>query len=279
MKDEVLLDLEELYKVLKEINTELKKNDATFIGQAGFKEKIKATCKTWFNNIKNPLTQIGISNDIDKYSSYFIGLAKLSNNYSRTSSYKTLVFNLLKDFSDELILPLQTLVPTSLKGTSNSKLILAKVKDPEENNYLKEALACLENNFLKAAIVLGWCAAISRIHKLLEQKGFQTFNDTSLNLTNQISGRFKRFSKKFNINSLSELQEIFDSDILWILEGMNLIDSNQHTRLKSCFDMRCHSAHPGEAPITEFNCLSFFSDLVEIVLNNNKFAIKPHAKA
>jgi len=65
---------------------------------------------------------------------------------------------------------------------------------------------------------------------------------------------------------------VFDRDLLWILEGMGLIDSNQHTRLLSCFDLRNHSAHPGEAPVTAYNLLSFFSDVIEIVLRNPKFA-------
>lgn len=54
---------------------------------------------------------------------------------------------------------------------------------------------------------------------------------------------------------------------------MLLIDSNQHTRLHSCFDLRNHSGHPGEAPVTEYNLLSFFSDLIEIVLKNPKFSV------
>jgi len=86
------------------------------------------------------------------------------------------------------------------------------------------------------------------------------------------SGRFKKFSSPQRITSISELREVFDSNILWILEGMHLIDNNQHTRLRSCFELRCQSGHPGDAPVTEYNLLSFFSDIYEIVLKNPKFA-------
>ena len=86
----------------------------------------------------------------------------------------------------------------------------------------------------------------------------------------QQKGRFKRFNKVFNVSSIGDLNEVFDNDTLWVLEGMQIIDTNQHTRLHSCFEMRCQSAHPGEAPITEFNLLSFFSDLKEIVFDNSK---------
>jgi hypothetical protein len=54
---------------------------------------------------------------------------------------------------------------------------------------------------------------------------------------------------------------------------MGMIDTNQHTRLDSCFDMRCHGAHPGDAPITLYNLMSFFSDIEQIVFMNEKFAL------
>jgi len=80
-------------------------------------------------------------------------------------------------------------------------------------------------------------------------------------------------TKKYAVDSRSELQRIFDTDILFILEYLQLIDSNQHARLRHCFDLRNHSAHPGQAPITGENLYSFFSDITQIVLKNPKFAL------
>lgn len=90
----------------------------------------------------------------------------------------------------------------------------------------------------------------------------------------QTTGRYKRFTKEFSVTSISELQLVFDSDLLWVLEGMQMIDTNEKTRLSSCFDMRCHSGHPGAAPITKYNVLSCFSDIIEIILANPKFSIE-----
>jgi hypothetical protein len=92
-------------------------------------------------------------------------------------------------------------------------------------------------------------------------------------MASQTKGRYKRFNQPQSVASISELREVFDTTILWIVEGMGLIDSNQRIRLRSCFDMRCHGAHPGDAPITEFNLLSFFSDIDQIVLSNPKFVV------
>jgi hypothetical protein len=125
--------------------------------------------------------------------------------------------------------------------------------------------------FYRASVVLGWCAAIDRIHRAIEKAGFPKFNITSATMASQTAGRFKKFNAVQNVSSLSEIREVFDTVILWIMEGMELIDSNQHTRLRSCFDMRCQCAHPGDAPVTHYNLLSYFSDLNEIIFKNDKF--------
>ena len=168
-------------------------------------------------------------------------------------------------------MPLQTAAPPS-KDASTFDELFASLGDADvDDAYLKEAVDCARAGFIRAAAVMGWCAAIARIHKAVEKIGFQKFNVASASMASQTQGRFKRFNKAQSVTSISELQLVFDTDILWILEGMDVIDSNQHTRLRSCFDLRNHSAHPGEAPVTPYNLLSFFSDIIEIVLKNAKF--------
>lgn len=61
--------------------------------------------------------------------------------------------------------------------------------------------------------------------------------------------------------------------MLWVLEGLELIDSNQHKRLEHCYTMRSTSAHPGEVMITLENLESFFSDLWSIVFDNASFSV------
>jgi hypothetical protein len=70
---------------------------------------------------------------------------------------------------------------------------------------------------------------------------------------------------------LSELQTVFDSDIVIILEGMSLIDGNEAERLEMCFTYRNQSAHPSAAPIADPNVVAFFSDITAIVLASPRF--------
>jgi hypothetical protein len=179
---------------------------------------------------------------------------------------------ILKGLHDDLILPIQK-EPKLAKEISLLEKMVEGLPSVEENAYMKEASSCAARGFLRAAAALGWCAAIDRIHRAIEKIGFAKFNTVSQQMAAATSGRFKRFSSPQNVGSISELREVFDTNILWILEGMQLIDNNEHTRLRSCFDLRCQSGHPGDAPVTEYNLLSFFSDVSEIVLKNPKFAV------
>lgn len=143
----------------------------------------------------------------------------------------------------------------------------------DEVEYLDEAQRCLSVDGLKACAVLGWCATISRIQKKIEQIGYDVFSKATVTMHGKTTGRFKAFRKQFQVESLSDLQTVFDTDLLWVLEFLELIDSNQHGRLRHCFELRNNSAHPGLAPIKGPNLYSFYSDISEIVLNNPKFAL------
>ena len=58
---------------------------------------------------------------------------------------------------------------------------------------------------------------------------------------------------------------------IWAAERPCASDGNQAERLRTCFQWRNNSAHPGHAPIAEVHLNAFFSDIVEIVLANPTF--------
>ena len=93
-------------------------------------------------------------------------------------------------------------------------------------------------------------------------------------MKNQTNGKFKRWSKEFNITSIAELQTVFDTDIITILTGgLELLDINEAERLEVLFGYRNQSAHPGNAPIAEPHLIAFFYDIIAIVFANPKFAV------
>lgn len=268
MLEELKLLLEELKELKKAVSKVIVKS----ISQKTIRDKAENLGNQWFSDFSDQLHTLPILDNklVEAYDDCFSRLIKISAPNNLKKSYTDTLNQLVKNFRDDFILPIQR-NPNTFSNQSLLNKFLVDLKYPEESDYLKEAFECAKNSHLRAAAVLGWCAAIDRIHRKIENIGFQKFNITSSIMASEQKGRFKRFSSPQNVNSLSELREVFDNIILWILEGMLLIDSNQHTRLKSCFDLRCQSAHPGDAPITEYNLLSYFSDLHEIIFNNNKF--------
>jgi hypothetical protein len=245
------------------------------IAKNSIRNKAEEIGSKWFSEFSESLVnQHGLSPDmIESYSRHFGHLIKISAPNNLKKSYADTLRAVLKSFRDDLIIPLQTQTKSTLKVSMLSE-VLDVLPSAAENAYLKESIECARHNFYRASVVLGWCAAIDRIHRAIEKAGFPKFNITSSTMASQTTGRFKKFNAVQNVSSLNEIREVFDTVILWIIEGMGLIDNNQHTRLRSCFDMRCQCAHPGDAPVTQYNLLSYFSDLNEIIFKNDKFKMQ-----
>jgi len=269
----MLAELKDFLAGLKALRKDIRAEKVKQIGKKELRARAEELGTRWFNQILGQLSQPGrMSSDIlQKYSDGCGRLIALSAPNNLKNSYLDVLDGVIKPFRSELILPVQTgeTNSTSLALLHN---ILSNLADPEENEYLQEAISCAQRGFFRAAVILGWCAAIDRIHRRISVVGFSTFNVTSAQMASQQKGRFKRFSSPQNVSSIGEIRGVFDTLVIWIIEGMGMIDSNQHTRLRSCFDMRCQCAHPGGAAVTEYNLMSFFSDLNKIVFENPMFS-------
>lgn len=272
--------LETLKAFLEEVQSyrlAIRALSVTAIAQKALRSKAEAIGARWCNELEPTITAAnGFPADVvSRYTEAFSRLIALSSPNNRKSSYLSALDAVLKSFRKDFILPIQLGKVRIGAGNTAFDAFLAKIAASDEGEYFKEALSCAKHGYFRAATVMGWCTAIDRIHRKIEEVGFATFNVTSAQMASQTTGRFKKFNQTQNVNSLSELREVFDTVILWIVEGMALIDSNQHTRLRSCFEMRCQAAHPGDAPCTEYNLLSFFSDIDQIILASPKFSPKP----
>ncbi len=178
----------------------------------------------------------------------------------------------LDSFHAELLVPVQKHNEVISKFPSLDNIISHAVG--LELDYLTEAIDCAKIGKLRAAIILGWCAAVDRLHLFVQKEGFAKFNHASVQMSAIQTGRYKRFNKKFDVQNLADLRmTVFDNDLLWVLEFMGAIDGNQHERLEICFTMRNTCAHPGEATVSDENVLSFFSDLDKLVFANSKFKL------
>jgi hypothetical protein len=264
--------LESLLTRAKQLRKLLKEETNLNVSKKGLRDEAKALGSTWHKDFATPLKNSLRQASLDTYNNQFTRLIKLSAPNNRVSSYLQALELIIKPFSDDILIPSQQGALGASSPTAFDTFF-AELTNPDESAYLAEAIACAKQGHQRAAVVLGWSAAIDRIHRVLDHNGLDKFNALSQQMQAATTGRYKKFNKAQSVSSLAELREVFDSVILWVIEAMGMIDTNQHTRLSSCFDMRCHGAHPGEAPITQFNLMSFFSDLDQIVFKNDKFKL------
>ncbi len=270
----MIADLKEFLAIAKGIKQDIRKLEVDRVSKKDLKTRVENLATAWFSSLQPRLIdELGMSSDIlEKYGEAAGRLLSLVANNNLKKSYLQTFEALIKSFNTELIIPAQT-NPSEIGSIALLHRLLADLPNEDENEYLSEAVKCAQRGFFRAAAVMGWCAAIDRIHRKIVDFGIQKFNVASVRMATQTKGRYKRFSSPQSVSTLSELREVFDTNVLWIIEGMGFIDSNQHTRLKSCFDIRNQSAHPGQVTISEFNLMSFFSDIDQIVLRNPTFIL------
>lgn len=268
-KQEIISSLDEIVLKLKKIHYSINSLKIFNITRQNLKEETREITSIWFDQIKHNLLKLGLNSEIMTVNSGFEKLLYLSSRTSRRQTYLSCISEI------QINIERQLKVDITKHAVDSSQLFslshIAENATSDEIEYLTEAIHCANADFFRASIILGWSAAIARIQKVIEKKGFDEFNKKSVEMKGKTKGRYKRFSKSFDIGSTAELQTIFDTDLLWILEYWGLIDTNEHDRLEICFIMRNNSAHPGEAPITPENLLSFYSDLKTMVFDNDEF--------
>lgn len=273
MKTAILKKVRSLEEQIKS----LKKLVSALSGKQVSKKEVRTraeTCATyWVENVRSPLEHKAKLEPtvIKKYADHFRQLHVLSRPNNLKTSYMKCLSGIMKSYKDDLELPLLQAGEEPVPKNEFLESVLKVLPDHRVSDYLREAISCAEAAYYRAAIVLGWCAVIDCIQEKVIHIGLNEFNKTSLTMKSATSGRFKRFSKEFKLTGLSDLQEVFDNDLIWIVEGMGLVDANQADRLRICFQWRNQSAHPSQAPIDVAHLNAFFSDIVKIVLNGSAF--------
>src|ERR1700712_1128716 len=173
----VLDSLKDLHTKLASLRKSVSEERAASISKKDIRSEAEQLGLFWFSGLSDELSAITSipTATIQSYSDNFSRLIKISAPNNLKSSYTEVLNNLTKKFRDELIIPVQK-NPSTPSNTSLLVKILGGLPDAQEDIYLKEAIDCATNKYYRAAAILGWCAAIDRIHKTIEKGGFAKFN-------------------------------------------------------------------------------------------------------
>jgi hypothetical protein len=275
VKAELLKKLDEFEIDLRRLRKSINALTGAQVSRQQLRADAEELATRWVEDLRSPLEhKFHIAKDaILETSESLKRLHILSRPNNLKTSYLKVLDAVLDHFKDKFVLPIQQ-TSRVVESKFDLQKLVSGLTNPDESEYLKEAIDSANAGFHRAAIVLGWCAAIDRIQKRVQVLGFATFNAASTALKAQTSGRHKRWNKEFNITTPGELQAVFDNDLITVCEGMGLLDRNQADRLIDVdFQYRNHSAHPGEAPIEDPHLVAFFTDINAIVLTNAKFLV------
>lgn len=99
--------------------------------------------------------------------------------------------------------------PTAKQHLDLDKLA-RKIKSPYVQDFVIEAVSCIENNLLKSAVVFSWVGAISVLYEYVEANKLKQFNL-------EAKKRDNRWKDAINIEGLSKMKEY---DFLQIIEGI-----------------------------------------------------------
>jgi len=167
---------------------------------------------------------------------------------------------------------LTTKEENTLKNVRNKYQNIGKNLTQEENAYIEEGLYCLENNCLKAAVVMIWAAGISRVINYIV-KNLSDFNATSGAMSQLKKDPYSHFKNyKTNISAEDELRDGKDWQLLYYMLYKKIISKTELNKLKAAYDTRCDCAHPTDLKLSPNEVITIFDNIYRLLFANSKLS-------
>jgi len=127
------------------------------------------------------------------------------------------------------------------KISTNLRIHLAKIKDPNTLEFAEEAINCCEAGYWRAAVVLSWAGAISVLYDYVVKNKLSDFNIEAA----------RRFPKWKPIKAASDFAQLKECDFLQIIQAISIIGKHEKKALEQCLDLRNACGHPSTLRIGE----------------------------
>lgn len=149
---------------------------------------------------------------------------------------------------------------------------IGKTLSDEELEYIKEAIKCLESSCFKAATLMIWSSAVSRILNFINFD-ITKFNEVSKIMKDNPKSFYKFYSSSFRISSASieEIRELAkDTQLLCYICYIQVISISDFKKFKSHYEMRNECAHPTSIKIKPNEIVSIFENIYTHIFRNSK---------
>lgn len=134
------------------------------------------------------------------------------------------------------------------------RALAGRVPDAATQDYVEEAVVCLEAGARRAAVVFLWSGAIPTLRDMLWQCGVSPI-EQALHTHNPKA----KFRKK------SDFEGVKDADLLQVAHDLSIIDKSEKKRLSEALDLRNDCGHPVKYRPGEKKVASFIEDVVGIL--------------
>lgn len=144
--------------------------------------------------------------------------------------------------------------PEILHDVATLENFISKITNPDERDYLIEALTCLKVGALRATVVFAWVAAMRNLQLKSLTKG------NKLNPALQ-----KHDPKARTVNTLDDFAYIKDSTILLACQDIGIFDKSQRETAEEGLRLRNRCGHPAKYAPKEKKVSSYIEDLISVV--------------
>ena len=153
------------------------------------------------------------------------------------------------------ILEIKADSPEVLFDVHTLETLLLKIGNPDERNYLNEALICLKVGALRATVVFAWVAAIRNLQTKCFAKGIEVLNDAIQS----------HDSKAKVVSSIEDFSYIKDSTVIFVCQDLRIFDKSQKDTVQEALNLRNRCGHPGKYSPKEKKVSSYLEDIISII--------------
>ena len=260
--------LEAFLQRLLELNRELAKLKGAEVRKVELVTEIKTVAKEWLRlSVGLRTIETLIAESLGTIDIPIREKLQSTNVRTRSSAYQKKLTLVTSSFTDKIIVPVIRHEGSPTQVASRQLLAeFAEKVSTDEQGYIEESARCLGSRCNRAAIILLWAAAMSRIHSAIEKIGFNTYNLSVEQVTQKKGSPFNKVSKAV-VASLPELQRSRDFDLLVV--GMELwkYDLQVFEELDRLLGIRNSAAHPGMLKPTALDVHQYASKIATYVFS------------
>lgn len=152
-----------------------------------------------------------------------------------------------------------TTKPLKAKAKSDLKSLLGVVTNPNENEFLKEAIDCFKIEAYRASIVMVWNLTIDHLFEFVLKHKLVDFN---LALSKNTDKRIKITT----VVKKDDFSEIPEGKFIEFCKSSGIISNDVRKILDSKLGIRNSYAHPSSLKMLESKAVEFIEDLVNNVV-------------